>query len=190
MTNSLKTVKLLGLLLLMLIALAGGWYCLVSLGVLNAPPVLQNLSIMSPDSDRVNIPGIGSPTEVSQLQQMLADQQAEINRLQNSLATTEAALMQSQNSEAQLKDEVARLHQDILDLKSGVKAKEAAYKDMAPYFENMKAKDAADIMSGLKDDDIIGILTAMEKETAAEILPFMDRDRAAAITSKMLITEQ
>lgn len=189
MTNSLKTVKLLGLGLLVLAALSAGWYFLVALGVLTAPPALQNLPGMSPASGGEKTPGKGSPAELVQLEQNLAEQQAEINGLQASLSAAETALMQSQDSEARLKEEVARLNQEVLNLKSGAAAKTAAYKDMAPYFANMKAKDAADILSRLKDDDIIGILSAMEKETAAEILPFMNRDRAAAVASKMLVTE-
>lgn len=183
MTNSLKTAKLIGLGLVAMVILIGAWLFLVKLGVLDAPAVLQGLPVVGkPQTAAESI-------ELGQLQQDLTAREAQIKELEASISATETALKQSQDSAAQLKSEVARLNQEILNLQTGGTAKQAAYKDMAPYFANMKAKDAADILSRLKDDDIIGILSAMEKQTAAEILPFMNRDQAAAITAKMLVTQ-
>ncbi|MGI6435385.1 MAG: MotE family protein [Syntrophomonadaceae bacterium] len=186
MTNSLKTVKIMGLTLSILAIIACSGYVLVKLGVWESPAVLQHIAV--PGTIQANKEsGDSAPLDTLQLEQNLAAKQAEMSALQARMAATEQALQQSQESETQLKAEVARLNQEILDLKSGDSAKRAAYKDMAPYFANMKAKDAADILSRLKDEDIIGILSSMEKERAAEILPFMNRDKAAAITAKMLV---
>lgn len=185
MTNSLKKVKIMGLSLLVLAMIAGSGYFLIKLGVWQSPAVLQNIPVLNAIQGDREPRGDAAP-DALQPEQNLAVKQAEMSELQTRMAATEQALQQSQDSETQLKAEVARLNQEILNLKSGDSAKRAAYKDMAPYFANMKAKDAADILSRLKDEDIIGILSSMDKEMAAEILPFMNRDKAAAITAKML----
>lgn len=183
MTNSLKTVKMIGLGLVAVAIVTGAWLFLVKLGVISAPAAVQGLPVVGKPQAPAN------SLELLQLQQELTAREAQISELEASISATETALRQSQDSSAQLKSEVARLNQEILNLQTGGTAKQAAYKDMAPYFANMKAKDAADILSRLKDDDIIGIISAMEKQTAAEILPFMNRDQAAAITAKMLVTQ-
>lgn len=184
MTNSLKTAKIIGLGLGAVVILAAAWLFLVKLEVISAPAALRGLPVVGQPQAPAE-----SRSELLQLQEDLAAREAQIDELEANISATETALRQSQDSAAQLKSEVARLNQEILNLQSGGTARQAAYKDMAPYFANMKAKDAADILSRLKDDDIIGILSAMEKETAAEILPFMNRDQAAAITAKMLVTQ-
>jgi flagellar motility protein MotE (MotC chaperone) len=182
MTKSVKTVKIFALGLVTVAILAGAGFFLARLGIIAIPPALQGLFLMRQPA----APASGG--ELLQLQQNLSDKENQISELEASLSAAETALRQSQDSQAQLKAEVARLNQEVLNLQSGVSGKEAAYKDMAPYFANMKAKDAADILSRLKDDDIIGILSAMEKDTAAGILPLMNHDQAAALTVKMLVT--
>jgi len=95
----------------------------------------------------------------------------------------------SENEAFKLKDEVARLNEEILSFKTSRGNKKAAYKDMAEYFAEMKSKDGADILSRLKDEDIIGIFNEMPKDLVAEMLQKMDRDKATTLTRKMLVTE-
>lgn len=186
MARALRTVKIVGLVLAILLTVAGSGYMLVKLEILAVPTIMQKIPLPGitqkdpavPETYREEVP-IPGPD--------LDEVQAEVVELQAKLELSEQALEQSLANEIQLKGEVARLNQEILDLKAGDSAKRATYKDMAAYFVSMKAKDAADIISRLKDEDVIGILSSMDKEAAAEILPQMDRDRAAAIAAKMLV---
>jgi len=90
--------------------------------------------------------------------------------MQEQISDLEKELKVSDNEAFKLKDEVARLNEEILDLKTIKGNKRAAYKDMAGYFAEMKGQDAADILSRLKDEDIIGIFNEMPKDLVAEML--------------------
>lgn len=180
MAKALQIIKIAGLVLTILVLIAGSGYLLIKLGVFEETAVLQKIPL-------INSFQTTPPEDTLLPEPDLAIPEVELIDLQEQLVITEQDLKQSRANEMELKAEVARLNQEILDLKSGDAAKRAAYKDMVPYFANMKAKDAADIISRLKDEDIIGILSGMDKEIAAEILPLMDRDKAAAITAKMLV---
>jgi len=124
--------------------------------------------------------------ENDNLKKSLVQKDQEMLALQKEIA--DFRQQQSGASEARLKDELARVNKELLDLKTSQGSRKAAYQDMAKYFSAMKSKDAADILSRLENPDIIGILGQMTADTAAEILQNMDHDRAGQISREMLVT--
>ncbi len=191
-----KALKIFFITILIIILLAGAWFCLLYFKILKTPnfvsyiPVASNLLI----EDEVKVP----PEEVAldkakkenaALKNTITTKQEEMQEMQKQISDLKKELKNSDNEAFKLKDEVARLNEEILNLKTSKGNNKAAYKDMAEYFAEMKSKDAADILSRLKDEDIIGIFNEMPKDLVAEMLQKMDRDKATTLTRKMLVTE-
>ncbi len=149
-------------------------------------PLIKNLAVVKSSSN-------GGQTELEKmlmendnLKQGLLQKEQEMQALQKEVA--DLRQQQSGATEAKLKDELARLNKELLELKTRQGNQKSAYQDMAKYFSAMKSKDAADILSRLDNPDIIGILGQMTPDTAAEILQNMDHDRAGQISREMLVT--
>jgi flagellar motility protein MotE (MotC chaperone) len=190
-----KFLKIFLLLILVIVIAGGAGYVLMRSGILQAPRFLPSLPVVGkyfaePEKPQVDPELVNLRRENLELGQIIKNKKAEMEQLQKKYAELEKTLTTTQESEDKLKDDVARLNQEIIDSKNSLAAQKSAYKDMATYFSEMKVKDAADILSRLKDEDIIGILNEMEKDTGAEILQNFERSKAASVTQKMLVTSQ
>ncbi|WP_054694438.1 MotE family protein [Syntrophomonas palmitatica] len=190
-----KFLKIFFLILLVILIAGGAGYVLMRSGILQAPKFLPSLPVVGkyfaePQKPQIDPELIKLRRENLELSQIIKQKRAEMEKLQKKYDDLDKTLTATQESEDSLKDDIARLNQQIIDSKNNTAAQESAYKDMAAYFSEMKVKDAADILSRLKDEDIIGILNEMEKDTGAEILQNFERSKAASVTKKMLITSQ
>ena len=191
-----KVLKIFFIALLTIILLAGAGFALLYFKILEPPnfisyiPVVNNLLIEGKEKIPPEIIELEkAKKENAGLKNTITEKQEEMKKLQNQLNDMEKGFKTSEDDGDQLKAEVARLNEEILNLKTTRSDKQGAYKDMAGYFIEMKSKDAADILSRLKDEDIIGIFNEMPKDVVAEMLQKMDRDKAAALTKKMLVTD-
>ncbi|MDD2509679.1 MAG: hypothetical protein PHG94_00885 [Syntrophomonas sp.] len=199
MTGILKKIKFLIVFLSLLLLLVGGYYLLLYLNLLSAPAFLKNTPLLgnyvSQSMEKVSKLQYEQAlkqkemamAENRKLLQTLQDKAEEMEKTRASLADLKKRLKRSEQEDDNLKEEIAQLNSEILDLKSRQEGRSAAYKDMATYFGEMKAKTAADILSRLEDEDIIGIFSQMESDTVAELMENMDADRAARISKKMLV---
>jgi flagellar motility protein MotE (MotC chaperone) len=191
----MKAFKTFSVIILIILLLAGAWLGLLYFKILKTPnfmayiPVVNNLLIEEDELDTELTPLDKAKKENAVLKTTITEKQEEIKAMQEQINDLKKQLKTSDNEAFKLKDEVARLNEEILDLKISKGNKKAAYKDMAGYFAEMKAQDAADILSRLKDEDIIGIFNEMPKDLVAEMLQKMDRDKATTLTRKMLVTE-
>ncbi len=199
MNGILKKIKILMILLTILLLSGGGYYLLLYLNLLTPPPFLKNTpfigNIVSRSMEKVSL--IQYESVLQQKEKALADNQklrqdlenkaGEVQKVGSSLADLKKKLKLNEREDDNLKEEIAQLNSEILELKSQQESRVAAYKDMATYFSEMKAKTAADILSRLEDEDIIGIFGQMESDTVAELMENMDAARAARISKKMLV---
>jgi flagellar motility protein MotE (MotC chaperone) len=191
----MKAFKTFSVIILIILLLTGGWLGLLYFKILKTPnfmayiPVVNNLLIEEDELDTELTPLDKAKKENAVLKTTITAKQEENKAMQEQINDLKKQLKTSDNEAFKLKDEVARLNEEILDLKISKGNKKAAYKDMAGYFAEMKAQDAADILSRLKDEDIIGIFNEMPKDLVAEMLQKMDRDKATTLTRKMLVTE-
>jgi flagellar protein FlbB len=193
----MKTVlKIFLIILSIIILLAGVGFSLLYFKVINPPnfvtyiPVVGNLlgeEAERPPKEVVELNKV--KTENAGLKSTITAKQEEMKELQNQVSDLKKELKASEEDADKIKTEVVRLNEEILNLTTSKNDKQAAYKDMAGYFTEMKSKDAADILSRLKDEDIIGILNEMPKDQVAEMLQKMNRDKATTITKKMLVTD-
>ena len=117
----------------------------------------------------------------------LADFQDENEQLKEEIEQNELLIQELSDKQIDFQEEIANLNMQLLEERTTKAGIQAAYKDLAVYFSEMKAKDAADILSKLSDDDIIGIITEMEPDLTARILQLMDHNRSATIAKKMLV---
>lgn len=193
-----KFFKVLILIILILLVMAGAVYVLVRSGILQAPRFLPSLPVVgqffgSKEESKQDPAQVKMNRENQILQHSVKQKENELEQLQKELGSVRGELNKSKQNQIQTREEFDKVYQQLLDLqdsKSGAKSNEKAeaYKDMAQYFAEMKVKDAADILGRLKDEDVIGVLSEMEKDTAAEVLQNMERNKAAAVTRKMLVT--
>ncbi|MDD3267783.1 MAG: hypothetical protein PHX14_00545 [Syntrophomonadaceae bacterium] len=199
MAKILRKIKIMFYLLLMLFILGGGAYLLMYLNVFSTPAFLNSIpflgSYISQSMDKVSVVQYEQVLKQKEryvrdnerLEKILEEKRAEMEKAQAAIADAKKDLKVTEQDDDMLKEEIARLNKEILDLKAKEESKASAYKDMAVYFSEMKAKNAADILSRLSDEDIIGIFTAMESDLVAELMENMDRDKAANISKKMLV---
>ncbi len=199
MAGILKKIKFMLIFLSLLLLLGGVYYLLLYLNLLSAPAFLKNAPLLgdfvSRSAEQVSWLQYEEAlkqkekamAENQKLRQTLEDKAEEMEKTRKSLADLKKKLKLSEQEDDNLKEEIAQLNSEILDLKSKQESKTAAYKDMAAYFSEMKAKTAADILSRLEDEDIIGIFSQMENDTVAELMQNMDAARAARISKKMLV---
>lgn len=186
---ALKKKTISAILLVVLLVLGVG---VIAFNVYRDKSLLQKIPVVKNLAAVKNSAG-GNQTELEKirlendnLKKSLVQKDQEMLALQKEIA--DFRQQQSGASEARLKDELARVNKELLDLKTSQGSRKAAYQDMAKYFSAMKSKDAADILSRLENPDIIGILGQMTADTAAEILQNMDHDRAGQISREMLVT--
>lgn len=129
-----------------------------------------------------------STQENDGLQKTIKEQQVEIEALNEDLDKLKQENQSALKKQKEYEKTIEDLQKQIIELKGGQSGQNAAYKQIAVYFTEMKSADAANIMVKLDDNDIIGILTEMSDDVAAGILGKMPVDRATAITKKMLAT--
>ncbi|MEN6348085.1 MAG: hypothetical protein ABFD08_01610 [Syntrophomonas sp.] len=199
MAKVLRRIKILTIIIFTLLLISGGAYLLMYLNFFQTPALLVHIPVLgtkiSQSTDKVSVVKYQKIVEQNEqiskenekLKKTIEIKKSEMEDTQSSLSDVKKKLKLTEQSDDNLKEEVARLNKEIIDLKTQQGSKSAAFKDMAQYFSQMKAKDAADIMSRLSDEDIIGILSEMESEVVAELLQNMDRDKAAGISKKMLV---
>lgn len=175
------TIIIIGVLLL----LAGAGYTLMFFNVIKTPEVLSKL-LNKPANSRISeIDKV--ILEKDELEQELADKISEINKLENIIEEYKRSERLIQEQELELQNEVDRLNTSLLNLENAKQNQQAAYKDMARYFAEMKTQDTADILSRLDNNDIIGIFNEMEDDLVAEILQKMNKDKAVDLTRQMLL---
>lgn len=148
---------------------------------LTALPVVGTHFVASPEPEENN------PANENRESEVLAEKEKEIKSLKQRLDGLEKQLKASQTDNDKMREQVALLNQELLELKIEQTGQQTAYRDVAAYFTEMKSGDAADILSRLPDEDIIGILNEMEDDLVGEILQKMDRNKATIITRKMLV---
>lgn len=199
MAKVLRKIKTMFYLLLILFIVGGGAYLLMYLNFFSTPTFLNSIPFLGShlvqSMDKVSVVQYEQVLKQKEryardnkrLESILEEKRAEMEKVQAQMADVKKDLKVTEQDDDQLKEEIARLNKEILDLKVKEESKSAAYKDMAEYFAGMKAKNAADIMSRLSDEDIIGIFSAMETDLVAELMENMDRDKAAKISKKMLV---
>ncbi|MDD4548227.1 MAG: hypothetical protein PHT79_00465 [Syntrophomonadaceae bacterium] len=190
MSKVIKLVKIPVIVFLILVALLGIYYILLLFKILPAPNFMAHIPLLG---EYVTASTVHETTELDKmidqnmdLNKVIKQKNEEIDNLQHKHKDVQIKLKKSEQNELKLKEEIARLNAEMLEMKTTSGSKEFAYKDMAVYFAEMNSQDAADIMGKLNDEDIIGILDVMENDLAAEIMQKMDRDKAVNITKKML----
>jgi len=180
----LKNVLISVLSILIIMAILFG---LVRLHFIEPPAFLATLPVVGTHFTADSEPQEASPVEKRD-SEVLAEKVKEIKTLKQRLDRMQKQLKANQLDNDKMRERVAELNQELLDLKIEKTGRRTAYRDVAAYFTEMKAKDAADILSRLPDEDIIGILNELESDLVAEILEKMDRNKATTITRKMLVT--
>jgi flagellar motility protein MotE (MotC chaperone) len=180
-----------GLLTLIVVAIiSGSVYMLMVMDIIPAPALLQKLPVVGerlvPENKVLLTAEEKLQEKSAQLEKDLTQRDEEIEELQSQLEEADKEIKRVATLNQELQSENESLKQQIEDLQTGRANQQAAYKDMANYFTEMKAQEAADLIFRQRDQDIIGILSEMETSKAADILEKMDRDKAAAITRQML----
>lgn len=189
-----KLLKILISIILFMLLAAGVLYLLFFLDILKPPAFLTDIPVMGKiikaDDKAAVKPDKATllQVEINTLKENTEKKNEEIKTLQEENKKLEQQLQAITDSENKLKEEIVYLNEQIIEIKTQKESQAAAYKDMALYYTEMKAKNAADIISRLEMEHIIGILGYMDADIVAAILQNMDKEKAAEVTKKMLVT--
>lgn len=181
--------KMLLALFLILIIVAGTGYLLIYVDIIETPAVVKKIPLLNrilPQEEATEVVANNVAHEPKKAQ----DLEDKIKELENQLKQTEKKFKSAEKKEAEASEQIVMLNEQLLNSQTRQSSQQEAYRDLAKYYAEMKAKDAAQILSRLKDEDVIGILGELEPDQGAEILQNFDADRAAAITRKMLVVSE
>ncbi|MGI5880141.1 MAG: MotE family protein [Syntrophomonadaceae bacterium] len=181
--------KILLALFLILIIVAGTGYLLIYIDMIETPAVVKKIPLLNnmlPEEETMEAVSNNTTPEPQKAQ----DLEDKINELETQLKQTEQKLKSAEKKEAAASEQLVNLNEQLLNSQTRQSSQQEAYRDLAKYYAEMKAKDAAQILSRLKDEDIIGILGELEPDQGAEILQNFDTNRAAVITGKMLVVSE
>ncbi len=115
---------------------------------------------------------------ILELEQKLADQQAELDKKKNEIERKDKEISELKLKRTQVEE------QQTVEHEQGTK-KDQELKETAKTYEAMSPKNAAAIISELPNEEAIRHLTHVSIETRAKILAKMDSEKAADLISKL-----
>lgn len=169
------------IILIILVIFIGIVWAAQTAGVINLKKAASNVPVLKnyfqqPIVAQTNIPQ-ESPIET------------ENKTLQDKNKELENKILALENEKTQFLAKDAQTQKDLTDLQNykAQKAKEAlTTKQMAAYYNGMKADAVVKIMDNLDDDTVVSIIPLLDKEQAGKILSLMNPQRAALLTQMLM----
>ena len=181
---------LLAVVLLLKIALAGGWLVGGDLALARGEgPESGDETAIHPALEPVpiaSVPSPGNASEARSLLESLARRQAELEKRERELAAREDRL---ETYEKDLAEKIAVLESLQKEISRESKAMEeqdaAAASALAKVYAAMKPSEAAPLLDRLDDETVLRILNQMRAKQIGELLPLLDRDKAIVLTQAL-----